>query len=204
MRAQYLTHGRTCGTASAGCSCRSISGVGGESAPPQFLQNIDPDSAGVPHRRQQGVSSSLVGGFKVRVGVIEAYPGSLVWFRRLKRSMYPVAAFVSAADHKTSAVPVAFPEKNQATRCRTLIVGYGGKQSATLRMPIVLPPSSHPVLAAAVRALPFSPALHQRERACEPWRQSPPLRECIPITVKETELKRLSARDWRSVASLGE
>jgi hypothetical protein len=66
------------------------------------------------------------------------------------------------------------------------------------------PALKSPVLAAAVRALPFSPALHQRERACEPWRQSPPLRECIPITVKETELKRLSARDWRSVASLGE
>jgi hypothetical protein len=53
MRAQYLTHGRTRGTKSVAGASDWVSGVGGRRVAPQFLQKINPASAGAAHCGQE-------------------------------------------------------------------------------------------------------------------------------------------------------
>src|SRR6266481_3504417 len=53
VRAQYLTHGRTCGTELVACASDWVSATGGRSVAPQFLQKISPASAGAAHCGQE-------------------------------------------------------------------------------------------------------------------------------------------------------
>jgi hypothetical protein len=53
IRAQYLTHGRTCETELVPWASDWVSATGGRSVAPQFLQKISPASAGAAHCGQE-------------------------------------------------------------------------------------------------------------------------------------------------------
>jgi hypothetical protein len=92
IRAQYLTHGRTCGTVLVACASGLVSATGGRSVAPQFLQKISPASAGAAHCGQESFILACWCGFQpcrilhskyeeVKASQATGQPGDNVVFR---------------------------------------------------------------------------------------------------------------------------